>query len=51
MREDEDGVLLVVATGTDVQAILRAALAAGPVEHFGYELGGLVDLYRELALR
>ena len=37
--------------GADVQAVLRAALAAGPVEHFGYELGGLVDIYRELALR
>ena len=51
VRDDEDGVLLVVATGADVQAVLRAALAAGPVEHFGYELGGLVDIYRELALR
>ena len=51
VREDQDGVLLVVATGADVQAVLRAALAAGPVEHFGYELGGLVDIYRELALR
>jgi len=51
VREDEDGVLLVVEAGTDVQVVLRAALAAGPVEHFGYELGGLVDIYRELALR
>ena len=51
VRDDEDGVLLVVAPGADVQAVLRAALAAGPVEHFGYELGGLVDIYRELALR
>ena len=51
VREDQDGVLLVVGTGADVQAVLRAALAAGPVEHFGYELGGLVDIYRELALR
>ncbi len=51
VRDDQDGVLLVVSTGADVQAVLRAALAAGPVEHFGYELGGLVDIYRELALR
>lgn len=51
VHEDQDGVLLVVSTGADVQAVLRAALAAGPVEHFGYELGGLVDIYRELALR
>jgi ABC-2 type transport system ATP-binding protein len=51
VRADEDGVVLLVEPGTDVQPILRAALAAGPVEHFGYELGGLVDVYRELALR
>jgi len=53
VREDEDGVVLVleVAPGTDVQELLRAALQAGPVEHFGYELGGLVEIYREVALR
>jgi ABC-2 type transport system ATP-binding protein len=51
VREDEDGVVLEVEPGTDVQAVLRAALQAGPVEHFGYELGGLVEIYRELALR
>ncbi len=51
VRDDEDGVVLLVEPGTDVQGILRAALAAGPVERFGYELGGLVEIYRELALR
>jgi hypothetical protein len=32
----------------DPQAVLRAAINAGPVEHFGFESGGLVELYREL---
>ncbi|HUY44254.1 MAG TPA: ATP-binding cassette domain-containing protein [Streptosporangiaceae bacterium] len=47
-REDADGVLLVLRPGADTQAILRAAQAAGPVEHFGFECGGLADVYREL---
>ena len=46
--EDERGVLLSVEPGSDTQAILRAALAAGPVEHFGFETSGLIDLYRHL---
>lgn len=50
-RSDEDGVLLVVDPGTDPQAILHAALAAGPVEHFGFESGGLLDLYRRMLSR
>jgi hypothetical protein len=41
-------VLLVLDAGADPQAVLRAAQAAGPVEHFGFESGGLVDLYRQL---
>jgi ABC-2 type transport system ATP-binding protein len=45
-RADEDGVLLVVAPGADPQTILRAAQAAGPVEHFAFETAGLLDLYR-----
>jgi ABC-2 type transport system ATP-binding protein len=45
---DEDGVLLVVQPGTDPQAILHAAQAAGPVEHFGFETAGLIDLYRRM---
>jgi ABC-2 type transport system ATP-binding protein len=44
----EDGVLLVVEPGTDPQTILRAAQAAGPVEHFGFETAGLIDLYRKM---
>jgi ABC-2 type transport system ATP-binding protein len=48
---DEDGVLLVVDPGSDPQAILRAAQAAGPVEHFAFETAGLIDLYREMVSR
>jgi ABC-2 type transport system ATP-binding protein len=46
--EDERGVLLAIEPGADPQAILREALAAGPVEHFGFESAGLIDLYRRL---
>jgi ABC-2 type transport system ATP-binding protein len=49
VREDWDGVLLVLDAGTDPQAILTAAQAAGRVEHFGFESAGLLDLYRQLA--
>jgi ABC-2 type transport system ATP-binding protein len=45
---DEGGVLLVIDPGTDPQDVLRAALAAGPVEHFGFESSGLIDLYRQM---
>ena len=48
LREDAEGVLLVLDADADPQAVLRAAQAAGPVEHFGSESGGLVDLYRQL---
>ena len=48
---DEDGVLLVVDPGTDPQTILRAAEKAGPVEHFGFETAGLIDLYRGMVRR
>ena len=47
ISSDERGVLLELAPGTDTQSILRAALQAGAVEHFGYESAGLIDLYRE----
>jgi len=50
VRSDEDGVLLVVEPGVDPQAVLRAAQARGPVEHFGFETAGLVDLYRQMVL-
>jgi ABC-2 type transport system ATP-binding protein len=45
---DQDGVLLVVQPGADPQAILHAAQAAGPVEQFGFETAGLIDLYRRM---
>jgi len=45
---DDDGVLLTIDPGADTQKILRAAQAAGPVEHFGFESAGLVDLYRHM---
>ncbi|MGH2896163.1 MAG: ABC transporter ATP-binding protein [Solirubrobacteraceae bacterium] len=45
---DEEGVVLVVDPGADPQSILYAAQAAGPVEHFGFESSGLIDLYRRL---
>jgi ABC-2 type transport system ATP-binding protein len=48
LRSDEDGTLLVVDPGTDPQAILRAAQAAGAVEYFAFESGGLIDLYRQM---
>lgn len=51
VRSDQDGVLLTVAPGVDAQAILRAAQAHGPVEHFAFETGGLVDLYRQMVSR
>jgi hypothetical protein len=44
-------VLLVVEPGVDPQAILRAAQAHGPVEHFAFETAGLVDLYRQMVAR
>ncbi len=48
VSEDADGVLLLVAPGTDPQSILRAAQAAGPVEHFAFESAGLLDVYRHM---
>ena len=45
---DEEGVILVIEPGVDPQSILSAAQAAGPVEHFGFESSGLIDLYRRL---
>jgi ABC-2 type transport system ATP-binding protein len=45
---DENGVLLVVQPGADPQTVLRAAQAAGPVEQFGFETAGLIELYRSM---
>jgi ABC-2 type transport system ATP-binding protein len=50
IRKDSDGVLLAVTPGMDAQAVLRIAMQAGPVEHFGFESGGLVELYRQLVV-
>lgn len=48
VRQDADGVVLLLEPGTDPQAILKAAQASGSVEHFGFESRGLIDLYRQL---
>ena len=45
---DPSGVLIRLNGGTDPQAILKTAQTAGPVEHFGFESAGLVDVYRQL---
>jgi ABC-2 type transport system ATP-binding protein len=45
---DADGVVLVIGPTVDPQSVLRAAQAAGAVEHFGFETSGLIDLYRRL---
>lgn len=50
-RSDEDGLLLIVEPGVDLQAILTAAQTAGPVEHFGFENEGLLELYRQMVRR
>jgi ABC-2 type transport system ATP-binding protein len=51
VREDADGVWFALDPGADAQKVLRAAEAAGPLQHFGYESGGLTELYRELVGR
>ena len=48
VAEDSEGVVLELEPGVDPQQILRSALAAGDVEHFGFERTGLSDLYRKL---
>jgi ABC-2 type transport system ATP-binding protein len=48
ISKDPLGVLLAVTPGMDTQAVLRQAMAAGSVEQFGLESGGLVELYRQL---
>jgi len=48
IRVDEEGVRLQLEPGVDPQLVLRAAITAGPVEHFGVEAGSLADVYREL---
>ncbi len=48
VEDDARGTLLALEPGADPQAVLRSAMATGPVEHFGFERGGLTDVYREL---
>jgi ABC-2 type transport system ATP-binding protein len=48
VRQDADGVVLLLESDADAQAILRTAQLSGPVEHFGFESGGLMDLYLKL---
>ena len=48
ISNDPLGVLLAVTPGMDTQAVLRQAMAAGSVEQFGLETGGLVEPYRRL---
>ncbi len=50
-RPADGGVVVALAGGADPQAVLRAALEAGPVEHFGWETPSLLDVYRELVRR
>jgi ABC-2 type transport system ATP-binding protein len=50
ISKDPQGVLLAIGLGMDTQAVLRLAMAAGTVEQFAYESGGLVELYRQLVV-
>ena len=50
LSKDVLGVVLAATPGMDTQAVLRQAMAAGEVEHFGFESGGLAELYRELVV-
>ncbi len=46
-RETDRGVVLRLGCGSDEQAVLDAARAAGPVSHFGAVSPTLAELYRE----
>jgi ABC-2 type transport system ATP-binding protein len=50
IRNDPEGAVLAVPAGMDTQAVLRLAMEAGQVEFFGFESGGLVELYRQLVV-
>ncbi len=50
LSKDVLGVVLAATPGMDTQVVLRQAMAAGEVEHFGFESGGLAELYRELVV-
>jgi len=47
-RVTGESIALVLDPGVDPQAILTEAMAAGRVDHFGFESAGLADLYRTL---
>jgi ABC-2 type transport system ATP-binding protein len=51
MQANGEGIVLGLKDGADPQAILHAAEAAGPVEHFGFEKASLAEIYRELVTR
>ncbi len=48
VRKDGDGVVFDLKPGDDTQEVLRAATRAGSLQFFGFESGGLTELYREL---
>jgi ABC-2 type transport system ATP-binding protein len=48
LRRDGDGVLFELQPGADTSAILQAATRAGELQFYGFETGGLTELYREL---
>jgi ABC-2 type transport system ATP-binding protein len=47
----DGGVVVELEPGADPQAVLAAARAAGPVEHFGWERPTLAELFREAVQR
>jgi ABC-2 type transport system ATP-binding protein len=46
-RVESGAVRLVLDEHTDPQAVLSAAMAAGPVEQFGFERQRLSEVFRE----
>jgi ABC-2 type transport system ATP-binding protein len=48
LSHDKQGVLFDIRPGDDTEEVVRAATAAGPLQFFGFESGGLTELYREL---
>ena len=48
LSHDQQGVIFDVSPGDDTQKILQAATAAGTLQFFGFESGGLTELYRKL---
>ena len=48
LSKDGNGVVFDVQPGADAQDVLKLAESAGPLQYFGFESGGLTELYREL---